>query len=1142
METNQINFLEFFQQEQPEKKEEKKPKSTKKKELTSLQKQIKETKDLQKQKNIEEIEAILKHKKEILQKLLNGAHYQPEDNDEQESTWLAGRGGQGILTKSGKMAKVALVGLYPGIQEIQHKPPAVMVGPSSKFLDKMLSYCVPNTEGFYRTNLIKYFKKPKSKISLVEKTIGKEILFAELQAKNIEYVICLGAEVYDVLIKDKKRFSAAKFRGTFLPESRVKIPVKLAGLQHPAHIMSKDGEKDRQNFEDALRNLLETVVNEEQKTHKTPPFEDISTIKEIQTWYKNLRDYTQTQHQNQKKVILTIDTETTVENSAIGLTPKDLILITTSYGTTDAKTPDQLINNTWTLLKTPDWDYFTPEEQELVEEKNQPSENLTFNIENTETTNEDDPEPEEEPETIEEKPIIIKNFIINNSEEGQKEKTKLQKALKKGFHIQALNEDTIQQTEINTPQGHALIGITLTNAMKAVDYVGLQHGHFDKVALEKTHINWEKVCTKPIDENSSERESDPKFLELMIETLTTDENENRGLKEICSKELKWHGYDIPLELYKAEHDITSYLHIPWKVLAPYAVFDSAGTLLAILKKREFRPKKWEANKLLIDTYYKKVEDLRKAKLSDPQNYNPETVTEDLNKLMMPLFSIKKDGMPVGEKGLKRAKELVDYYETHYQKLRQETSDMSFEITGHNLQDPGSIDQINFILYGEKKRGGLELEPFKEPGKGGRLWSELKANERLQNKGKGAIDGESFAVLESRQTNPTIKAFIKKLGQTRQIKSIRDNFFADPTTKEKGFFARITDKNTLHTEYMPTTETLRFRSQPNLANPPKKESKWVHAITGEYPPWELRNIVCAQDGYVLHCRDWTSAEVYKLMYLSNDPVGLEVIQQQLDFHIQIGINASKIIQKSLEDWKTKNLDLRALCQQYVMSDPKLSDMEKIEKLNYLAKLYNSTKLKDGYKLLKIVHDEIRSKIKPVTFGVPYGQTVEGLARANNMEIWEAEEYIKGYHATYKIASQYLKIQGEFAADYRILPTPWGYLRNFSQKQNRGEVERQAFNLQLQHGVAYLMMQTINDWVKYKSKYKFKTNMWLSLYDAGGWHIPENEIQNVAEITHEIMTTKRPVGPFDNRTIPTEGDFTEYWEGKHLKEYSFPELNV
>jgi hypothetical protein len=89
---------------------------------------------------------------------------------------------------------------------------------------------------------------------------------------------------------------------------------------------------------------------------------------------------------------------------------------------------------------------------------------------------------------------------------------------------------------------------------------------------------------------------------------------------------------------------------------------------------------------------------------------------------------------------------------------------------------------------------------------------------------------------------------------------------------------------------------------------------------------------------------------------------------------------------------------------------------------------------------------------------------------------------------------------------------------------------------------MMIDAMLDWEKKRQKYNLKSELFMTLYDALGWDVPDNEIPTVAEISHDIMTTERPVGPLDSRTIPTEGEFIECWEGEPIKELKFPEFNL
>jgi uracil-DNA glycosylase len=1067
---------------------------------------IQEKKELAKKDASDRINEILKHKDAILKSLLQSRHWMPEPDALPTNWWLAGRGNPCLKTHDG-IAKIALIGLYPGREEIHHKPaPAVMVGPSGRFLDKILSYCIDDPNTVYRTNLIKHYKKAKSKLGAEEKTIGRQILLEELTQLGITHAICLGTEVYNTLCRDKERFPATAFRGIFLPKNKATIPLLFTGLPNPAAVMTGKGQ-EAQAFETHIRNLFATLLHGEQQ-RVTPKFKDIQNASGAHAW---AMQFFKTLHKNKtngKKTLLAIDTETTTSINAGNLKPEETILISTAYGAEDAHNIQDLNLHTWTFLKTPDWEYQTSSN---IRKQNELDLSINPETENTE-------------ESIPNRA----NLIIPPEEHPHETKQMLQWHWDRGTDTACLHLANIQKTPLDSPKGRNLIHNILTAAIHDTDEVILQHGHFDKEALEKAiNLDWDALCHETNPETGQETLSG-KFKELMVETVALNENDPRGLKDAAAGTLNWPNYDIALELFKADHDITSYLHIPWSVLASYAALDAAATLLIKIKKELTRKKKATHYSKYLENYSNNLQKITGTRQYNP-SYNPEYIAGLLNRSMQPLYQIKKAGMPIGTEGMKKVAALIDYYREHYEKLKTETANMSQNLTGVRLNDPGSTDQVCHILYGPRDKGGLELEPFREPGAEGRLWENLSANERNAAKGTGAIDTESFAVLKTRAPNPETAAFIKKLGQTRQIKSIGDNFFADPKKTTKGFFNRIDKDLRLHTEYMPTTDTLRFRSHPNLANPPKDETGWVTEITGQPPPCELRNCITADNGWILHCRDWSSAEVHLLMHLSNDPTGLDIIHRNLDFHIRIGLTCNQTLQTAFHHWKTKAPELMEHINQ-------TNSQKKTE----LLTLAQSSKEKDAYSLLKALFKNIRNNIKPITFGVSYGQTAEGFARVNGMSIEEANTYILGYQTTYAKAWEYLQYQGRFATTCRSLPSPWGYIRNFSPRQNDDDVQRQAFNLQPQHGVAIMALQAIIDWDLIKRRYKLKSEIFLSLYDALGWHGPESEAQNLAEITHDLMTTNRPVGPLNPATIPTEGSFSHFWEGPSIKSITGPSL--
>ena len=1100
---------------------------------------------------IEERQELEEEKTSILNRLLTGQNYYPDPEDLQ-SAWIAGRGGKGSKCKDGKIVKIALVGFQPNKADIRNKPqPKVLTGKGGELLEKTLDYCTGKYKAkeLYMTNLIKYYKDEKSKISTVEKEFGLEILLEELKHVKADYIICLGTEVFNALIRNTHTYSAGKFRGVFLDKKHCKANIPTAGIQNPNQIIRPEGIKNKKSFQEDLVALIKQIKSGETQSLNVP-YTQIETIDEVQQWYKDLSKFSEKCKKENKKVLMSLDTETEVEKIDGNLYPTGVFIISTTFTHTKATSVKELHNHIWALKITPEWKEITREDIEFQSDLGLGIEDIYDNLDDSELSNYEKP---------------TKYFVIDPSEpeKEKNQKIQLERWVKKSdSHIaKVLNTEEIHDTELNTKSGKFRVKITIENAIrKFVDQFVMMNASFDKSAMEHSfNFDWECLTENSINKNR----------ELMMSCHLLDENNLKSLKAQASKQLGWRNYDLPLELVKAEYGISNYLLIPYSICAPYAALDSAATALCEIKNVELSDRKWFSRLGVIDDYYNNLEIITKKPLSDTSRDTTRALRAKINELMPVLFRLKNKGMPVGKEGRKKAGQLTQFYRGNYTKMALEVNQKLNKVSPKISQmDPSSNAQVAAILFSEKSKGGLGLTPFKSAGKDGKLWNRLKPSETRT--ATGATDAESmnYVLKELEKKLPkdiqnAIKnanlpkereeiykeceethqyGFVRRLFECRRIQNLYNNFATDK--EDSGFFARIGSDDRLHTDYTPNLETLRFRSKPNLANAPKSESKWVYPLIGEKPPCDIRNIVRANPGSTLLTRDWSTAEVFMLMYRSGDTNGLSVIEEGLDFHLLVGLQTNELLQKAKEKWEKKDISLLAEIKAYISFGKSGEELDKCMKMfhNYLTPLFHSTKKKDMFDLLKVSFKNIRDGIKPTTFGVPYGETAEGLARQSGKTPAEAQLDIDGYKNAYPQAIKYLDYQAEFAKINGYLPTPCGYVRNFPYGMNKGDLERKAYNLQIQHGVGMMMIDAMIDWDKKRQKYNLKSELFMTLYDALGWEVKNEEISTIAEISHEVMTTERPVGPMDNRTIPTEGEFIEFWEGEKLEEHLYPEFSL
>jgi hypothetical protein len=82
--------------------------------------------------------------------------------------------------------------------------------------------------------------------------------------------------------------------------------------------------------------------------------------------------------------------------------------------------------------------------------------------------------------------------------------------------------------------------------------------------------------------------------------------------------------------------------------------------------------------------------------------------------------------------------------------------------------------------------------------------------------------------------------------------------------------------------------------------------------------------------------------------------------------------------------------------------------------------------------------------------------------------------------------------------------------------------------------------MNDWTQIRREKSLKSYAYATLYDNIGWVVYEDELQTVWDLSMEVMTEKRPVGPeigplpiLNKWHIPTEGEISLAWDGDAIK---------
>jgi uracil-DNA glycosylase family 4 len=1079
-------------------------------------------------------------------------------------------------------AKVWVIGLYPSNEEIKRKGgPKILSGPSGEELFALVKAAGLDIKNdVFFENIVKRFMPPKSKISAEVKAEQCWLLARQLAHYKPERVICLGADVYRELVGGK---SFQELRGTWTDatyprsakeeDSTITWTGRVAGSFHPAGVLRPEG---RHNLELFRHDVVELLLDRKQEDIN-PTIGEYKDISSALEWVE--REIKELDNKSDD-CIYALDTE----SYSLDAEDDELVSLQVSklIGSFDQKSKRLVVKDVpahcdvFVFQENPEPEIYEKDVFNIEEEKDLKKENQLdlFGESNLSSPDKkkkgkakpDNAQPDttaadesEELKVIKIKPPVItvansaseKEEILKLHSEKRKDRdlvlfTPYDKLVRIKGHEKALGE------AFNKLSKHPRCkGFVITNA------------NHDRIRLEKM-MGWD--LTLPKEHGGLAYPLDTMLLEHIL-----DENGDLGLKACLNKHFNWPRQDIALDQYASKYSLDKlkskitvpsrqsvWSLYPWSILKPYAAKDAYGTAALLAKQLEDM-------------------DLQMLK------YQKDRVLEENSNTMEAAFHIScgaingtyemhKMGMPVGNKGREVLESLTSFYSKHEEEMVKQYQDAVYQLTGLRDANPSSPEELSFVLFNEnsplRKQG---IEPWKESGRSARLWSEIPKEER--GHATPSTDAESLEIIASNCQDPELQKFLLRLSETKTILTIRSSFLPN-LDSSKGIVGRINKKTwCMHTTYTPTLDTNRCRSIPNLSTFPKEEVDLVTKILGERPPHKIREIIQAPEGAWLLNRDWTTAEVLGVGYLSQDANMLEIISRMnkgMDFHCKLAIKTYKKIQETFElvqkhktpprDWLNANFQ----------------ELERAGIIEFWKKSWEEGKAplyteEEIHRISKKLFKQERSNIKPVTFGVPYGREAPAIMKALNREYYvndtkdsngelikisqaEAQAMIDSYKTEFPSAWGYLVQQAEFAKENGYLRDHWGYVRHFPKGMKEGDLTRKAYNYQIQHIVAVLMNQAMNDWTQIRQKRGLKSYAYATLYDNIGWVVYEDELQEVWDLSMEVMTTNRPVGPKNGQLpilnswkIPTEGDLSKAWDGPSTKPEALgiephPEMNL
>ena len=157
----------------------------------------------------------------------------------------------------------------------------------------------------------------------------------------------------------------------------------------------------------------------------------------------------------------------------------------------------------------------------------------------------------------------------------------------------------------------------------------------------------------------------------------------------------------------------------------------------------------------------------------------------------------------------------------------------------------------------------------------------------------------------------------------------------------------------------------------------------------------------------------------------------------------------------------------------------------------------------------VTQSMRRGAKAVNFGVIYGQSPFGLAKALHIDREEAAEFIDAYFARYPRIDTFLKRTLEDCHKHGYVTTLFGRrreirgIRTETAGRQRNLAERMAINTVIQGSAADLMKQSMINIYQRFEKESFESKMLLQIHDELVFEVPPSELDNLEPCVREEM---------------------------------------
>lgn len=163
----------------------------------------------------------------------------------------------------------------------------------------------------------------------------------------------------------------------------------------------------------------------------------------------------------------------------------------------------------------------------------------------------------------------------------------------------------------------------------------------------------------------------------------------------------------------------------------------------------------------------------------------------------------------------------------------------------------------------------------------------------------------------------------------------------------------------------------------------------------------------------------------------------------------------------------------------------------------------------------VTKEMRYKAKAVNFGIVYGQSKYGLAKALNINIYDAENFINRYFATYPNVKKYMEDIVQKVSEQGYVETMFGRKRylagelNSSNGMVRDFAKRAAINHPMQGTAADLIKLAMVDLDRKMYANNLKSKLIMQVHDELVLEVYKDELEIVQKLVREAMELNQPL---------------------------------